>query len=189
MPDASYPQSPHYESKLWSEFWNARKLPEYSRSYQYEGIIDVRQDVTRLAYVTTGLDKMMHSSNNHKYLYHGTKLWVEEEELLSNIKTLRDNGFTIFITTDHGNIETEPMRQLRSSEKVGANRSLRHITLSDDADPELFAKEWEGKVMRISGQERTFYPIGRKVFSGTSTHVTHGGTHWLEVLIPFITIR
>ena len=188
-PDSSYPQSPHNEEKLWKEFWNARKLPEYNKCYQYEGILEIRPDVIRQAYVTTALDKMMHSSNNHKYLYRSTKLWVEEEELLANIKSLRENGFTIFITTDHGNIETEPMKQLSSSEKVGANRSLRHITLSEDANPEFFDKEWEGKVMRIAGQERTFYPVGHKVFSGVSTPVTHGGTHWLEVLIPFITIR
>lgn len=187
-PDVEYPQNPHNEEKLWKEFWDAKHLPEYSQEYQYEGFIDYRQDVTKQAYVTLDLDKMMHASKNYRYLYRNTTLWVEERELMENLRTLKENGFKVFITTDHGNIETEELKNLKSSEKVGAKRSMRHITLPEEADPQLFINDWKENVIQLPGQDRTFCPIGNKVFSGLPTPVTHGGTHWLEVLIPFMTI-
>lgn len=188
-PNATYPQNPHSEEKLWKEFWHGKRLPSYAYTYQYEGQLEVHDNVTRQAYVTLGMDKLMHSSNNYKYLYHATKLWLQEAELIENIRTLKEKGFRIFITTDHGNVETSPLRNLTQGEKVNAQYSLRHITIAPEANKGVFLEEWNGnELIQIDGQERTFYPQDRKVFSNLPTTVTHGGTHWLEVLIPFITL-
>lgn len=187
-PHTDYAQNPHNEERLWRTFWQSRHLPEYAQYYQYEGILSLKDNVSRVAYVTVGLDKLMHSSNNFKYLYRSTQLWLQEDELIENITVLKERGFKIFITTDHGNVEVEPLRNLSSSEKVGTMRSLRHITLSAEANADLFRSEWGEDVTSINGYERTFYPRDRHVFSNSAETVTHGGTHWLEVLIPFITI-
>lgn len=188
-PRIDYPQSPYYEEKLWKEFWKTKRLPDYSFNYQYEGTLKVMDNVNRQSYVTVGMDKLMHSSNNYKYLYHATKLWLQEAELIGNIKVLKEKGFKVFITTDHGNVETAPWKTLKQSEKVNAHYSLRHITIAPEASKEVFLAEWDkNELIQVEGQERTFYPQNRKVFSNQPTTVTHGGTHWLEVLIPFITI-
>ena len=189
IPDVDYPQSPYYEEKLWKNFWNSKRLPDYSINYQYEGLLEVMDNVIRQAYVTVGIDKLMHASNNYKYLYHATKLLLQEAELIENIKVLKDKGYKVFITTDHGNVETSPLRNLKQDEKVNANCSLRHITIAPEANKAIFMDGWkENELIQIEGQERTFYPQDRKVFSNQPTTVTHGGTHWLEVLIPFFTL-
>lgn len=188
-PKENYPQNPYNEEKLWTEFWQGKRLPKYAYSYQYEGVLEVQDNVNRQAYVTLGMDKLMHSCNNYKYLYHATKLWLQEAELIENIKTLKEKGYKIFITTDHGNVETSPLKNLKQSDKVNAHYSLRHITIAPEANKEIFLEGWdEDELIQIDGQDRTFYPQGRNVFSNLPTTVTHGGTHWLEVLIPFITL-
>lgn len=188
-PATDYAQNPHNEERLWRDFWKARHLTDHALYYQYDGALELSDYVTRVAYVTVGLDKLMHSSNNFRYLYRSTQLWLQEDELIDNIKFLKAKGFKIFITTDHGNVEVEPLRILSSSEKVGTMRSLRHITLSPYANADLFKSEWGDTVISIDGFERTFYPRDRYAFASKAETVTHGGTHWLEVLIPFLTIQ
>ena len=184
----TYPQSPQYEKRLWDEFWKRKNLPSYQRFYQHSGIIQLESAVTTVGYVADDLDEMMHSAKNYKYLYDNTKRWVAEDILVQNIHYLIDKGFTVYITTDHGNIETKPYKRIAASDKIGANISLRHVVLPAEADKSLFEQQHDGHVMQIDAQSRTYFPVDHEAFS-SEARVTHGGTHWLEVLIPFITVN
>ena len=187
-PVDTYPQNPQYEKRLWDEFWKKKNLPSYQRFYQHSGSIDLESAVTTVGYVADDLDEMMHSAKNYKYLYDSTKRWVEEDTLIQNIQYLIDKGFTVYITTDHGNIETKPYKRIAASDKIGANISLRHVVLHSVAEKSLFEQQHEGHFMQIDNQSRTYYPVDREAFNSEPC-VTHGGTHWLEVLIPFITVN
>ena len=187
-PVDTYPQNPQNEKRLWDEFWKKKNLPSYQRFYQHSGSIDLESAVTTVGYVADDLDEMMHSAKNYKYLYDSTKRWVEEDTLIQNIQYLLDKGFTVYITTDHGNIETKPYKRIAASDKIGANISLRHVVLHSVAEKSLFEQQHEGHFMQIDNQSRTYYPVDREAFNSEPC-VTHGGTHWLEVLIPFITVN
>ena len=188
-PSDMYAQNPQSEEKLWRQYWETKRLPSFQQFYQHSGSLAVENSVTRLAYVLTDLDEKMHASDNFYYLFDSTKRWVEDEQFLENIQLLLNLGFKIYITTDHGNIETVPYKRLAGSDKLGANNiSNRHITLPEEADKALFEAEYAGHLLQIDETGRTYYAIGQEALSNKNSGVTHGGTHWLEVLIPFITV-
>ena len=188
-PMESYNQSPHYEEKLWDEFWLSKKVIASQTYYQYDGDIGEVPPMRKyIGYVTIDLDEKMHAATNFMYLYDDTRRWANDGRLLENVKSLLKAGFTVYITTDHGNIEPQSEVKLAQHEKIGANWSGRHITLHPSANRETFARDHAGHVEQIDPLSQTFYPTDREVFS-RENHVTHGGTHWLEVIIPFITIR
>ena len=186
-PDVNYLQNPTNEKTLWREFWLNAGLADYKLYYQHTRTIEQEHSVDRLAYVCTDLDEMMHHSKNYNYLYSNTNIWVNEDSTLAKIKHLLDSGFKVFITTDHGNIEGVPYKKLTTQEKLGADSSLRHITIAQVANERMFEGEHNGHITTIT-KNRTYYPAGRGIFHNEEC-VTHGGTHWLEVLIPFITIE
>lgn len=188
-PQETYNQNPHNEEKLWDEFWLEKRVPGSLAYYQYDGDMDDVPPMRKyVGYVTIDLDEKMHSATNYMYLYDDTRRWVNDGRLLGVVRTLLNAGFTIYITTDHGNIEPQSVVKLSQDEKTGARWSGRHITLHPSANRQLFAHAHAGEVLQINDASQTFYPADRHIFS-RENHVTHGGTHWLEVIIPFITIR
>lgn len=188
-PQETYNQNPHNEEKLWDEFWLEKRVSGSLAFYQYDGDMDEVPPMRKyVGYVTIDLDEKMHSATNYMYLYDDTRRWVNDGRLFGVVRTLLNAGFTIYITTDHGNIEPQSVVKLSQDEKTGASWSGRHITLHPSANRQLFATAHAGEVLQINNESQTFYPTDRHIFS-RENHVTHGGTHWLEVIIPFITIR
>lgn len=188
IPTDSYNQCPASESKLWSDFWNEKRLPKFQQMYQHSGEIVEEASVKRLGYVTDDLDDKMHSSDDYMYLYDSTKRWVREKGVIQNIRHLVEGGFKIYITTDHGNIETTGYRNLDNRDKIGADISRRHITLPKEAEKGIFEAQYEEHLVQIDPSSRTYYAKDKEAFTSEDRCVTHGGPHWLEVLIPFITI-
>ena len=64
----------------------------------------------------------------------------------------------------------------------------RYITLAAEADKAMFEQNYAGHVSQIDANSRTYFAVNREIFASTERKVTHGGTHWLEVFVPFITI-
>lgn len=188
FPEAEYCQNPSSEKALWKRFWSDNGNSDFQIAYQHDGVISEEESVIRMAYVEVGLDEIMHSSRNFYYLYDATKRWVREERLLKNIQHLHDRGYKIFLTTDHGNIAAAPYRKLPGQNKLNANFSLRHIIIPPEADKALFEKEHPGHLWQIDHKSSTYFAAGNECFNSEAC-VTHGGSHWLEVLIPFITIE
>lgn len=188
IPSVTYDQSPVNEGKLWKEFWDGKGVPSFKQRYQHSGVIEEEESVKKLGYVVVDLDEKMHASDNFMYLYDNTKRWVSEEEIVGNIRHLIEAGFKVYITTDHGNIETTAFRKLDNRDKLGADLSLRHITLPKEADKGIFEAQYEGHLVQVDKESRTYYAKEKEAFTSKERCVTHGGTHWLEVLIPFITI-
>lgn len=189
IPVVDYDQSPASEGKLWKEFWSEKGVPSFQQYYQHSGSIAEEMSVNRLGYVVVDLDEKMHASDNFMYLYDATKRWVAEEEIVGNIRHLIDGGYKVYITTDHGNIEASAYRKLDSRDKLGANLSLRHITLPAEADKAIFEAQYDGHLVQVDSASKTYYAKDKEAFTSKERCVTHGGAHWLEVLIPFITIE
>lgn len=188
FPDIDYNQNPSSERSLWKAFWKENHCADFQIDYQHAGLINEEHSVTRMAYVEVRLDELMHACSNYYYLYDATKRWVREDQLLRNIKHLRERGYKIFVTTDHGNIGAIPYKRLPGQNKLNANFSYRHITIPPEADKQIFENEHSGHLWQIDTKSRTYFAAGNECFD-SEPGVTHGGTHWMEVLIPFITIE
>ncbi len=194
IPRLDYKQNPQNESKLWKSFWMSNGFQDFEISYQYEKADISRLDaVSKLAIVFKDLDDKMHTSTDYADLLGLTKNWIERSKILSNIHELLHNGFRVFLTTDHGNIQAKGWRGLKGREKLGTNksgsRSQRHIEYTEKWLFDEFVENNPDLKDLVFIENHAIYHKTDLSFSSKESLVTHGGAHLLEVLIPFIEIR
>ena len=136
IPETDYRQGPKNEEKLWIKFWSENGIPKPQIQYLYEPKeLQNFGGITKLAMVYKDLDEMMHGSKDLQYLKSSTEIWLTQSSILNNVKSLLHNGFTVFIATDHGNVQARGWRSLTGREKLGTNKSgsksERHIEYSN----------------------------------------------------------
>lgn len=193
VPEIDYRQGPKNEEKLWFKFWSKNGIPKPQIQYLYEPKeLENFGGITKLAMVYKDLDEMMHGSKDLQYLKSSTEIWLTQSSIIHNVKSLLHNGFTVFIATDHGNVQARGWRSLTGREKLGANKSgsksERHLEYSNKSFYEDFIKnnqELEGSIVQ---EEQAIYFKNDLSFSRDESLVTHGGAHLLEMLIPFAKI-
>lgn len=193
-PKMDYRQGPVSEQKLWKEYWKQKGCHAFEVDYQHERIDLTNLDsVTKLAIVFKDLDEKMHSSTDYIDLLNLTKNWIERSKVLHVVAELIKNGYTVFLTTDHGNIQAKGWRGLQGREKLGTNksgsRSERHIEYSEKWLSDEFMENNPEMHDSVVMEEKAIYFKTDLSFSNKETLVTHGGAHLLEVLIPFIKIK
>jgi hypothetical protein len=192
-PKTEYRQDPNSEEKLWKAYWNGKGCHEFEIAYKYEKIeLSSIDSVTKLAIVLKDLDDKMHSSTDYADLLLLTKNWIERSKIIQIIDDLILKGFSVFITTDHGNIQAKGWRGLQGREKLGTNksgsRSERHIEYSEKWLSDEFLNNNPEIGESILMEEQAIYFKTELSFSNKDSLVTHGGAHILEVLIPFVEI-
>jgi hypothetical protein len=192
-PFVDYRQNPSSEEKLWKEYWTKKGLNKFEIRYNHQETNFKSLDrVSKLAIVYKDLDDKMHSSSDYLDLKGLTKNWLERTEIISKIKYLLENRFEVYITTDHGNLPARGWRGLNGREKLGTNksgsRSQRHLEYSDKRLAEDFLKENPELKASMVQEDHLLYFKDDLSFSRESKLITHGGSHILEVLIPFVKI-
>jgi len=194
VPEEQYNQSPDSESRLWKAFWQSanrgyKKMLGDDVQYYWHGlpILDVKP--ARLALVNIELDEYMHSSHHYSDLYSLTQNW--SKRFVKTIDELHRHGYHIYITADHGSIQAQPWRMLKQDEKnmlLKTSRGARHLIYEKpeylqmflDANPELT------RFLRI-GEKFAIWE-NNQCFKNES-EITHGGSHFMEVIVPFIEIE
>ena len=192
-PLESYKQNPSNESKLWKEYWKKKQYNEFEIDYQHDSINLTNIDVIkRLGIVYKDLDDYMHSSKDYKDLIKLTENWFERSNINNTIEELLFHGFRVIITSDHGNIQAKGWRGLSGKEKLGTNnsgsRSERHLEYSEKWLKDEFLNNNSDLIKSIVQEENSIYFKDDLSFSRREYLVTHGGAHFLEVVIPFIEI-
>lgn len=192
-PKKNYIQNPQNEERLWNKYWLDKGLKNFELRYNH-GKVDLSslERITKFAIVYTALDEKMHVSDDYIVLKYLTDKWLNESKIASYIKKLTNQKFKVYITTDHGNLPAKGWRSLTEKEKVGTkqsgSKSTRHIEYTDQSFSDDFIesnKDIEDNLMR---DENAIYFINNLSFSRKDQIVTHGGSHILEVIIPFIKI-
>lgn len=192
-PQTDYRQGPTSEEKLWKSYWKEKGSHEFEITYQHEKTDFSNIDsVSKLAIVLKDLDDKMHSSTDYADLLMLTKNWIERSKIAQIVDHLISKGFTVFITSDHGNIQAKGWRGLQGREKLGTNksgsRSERHIEYSEKWLTDEFMTNNPDLEDSVLMEEQAIYFKNNLSFSNKELLVTHGGAHLLEVLIPFIEI-
>jgi hypothetical protein len=195
VPRRDYNQGPPEEGKLWMNYCtakerNAKRLAEHEVGYTHGGLLPDGYHIKRLALVDTALDEKMHASSNNRDLLALTKNWAEETA--EDIKTLSDNGYKIYITTDHGCVEANPWRALTQQEKIllyeKESRGSRHLIYSENEYLNCFLSTNSDIKEELMVRENWAIWRNRKNFSNQNK-ITHGGAYFWEVVIPFVTIE
>ncbi|MDP3461490.1 MAG: PglZ domain-containing protein [Bacteroidales bacterium] len=194
IPVSNYKQDPANESKLWYTYWLGKGIMNTQIRYDYRKLKDENlTNILRLALVDDALDNKMHASADYNDLYDLTQNWIENTSIVQSINRLLSDNFTVFITTDHGNLKARSLNYLGAKEKLGTNksgsRSLRHLEYSDIWLKDQFLANHEDWLPFLGQDDNTIYIKNDFAFSTDGSIVTHGGSHFLEVLIPFITLK
>ena len=190
-PVLDYKQNPASEEKLWSAWWAAKGIPSSDIIYSYgDAEPDTWSTTRRLAMVSVTLDEVMHISEAPDLLLACTEAWARH--FARTITSLWQKGFTIYITTDHGNVLSTGEGALTSAEKThlftDGSRGARHLIYEDVAPMQEFFSAHNAASFLIHDNwlvyrgEQAFGKAGKR-------QITHGGSHLLEVAIPFITIQ
>ena len=182
------------EEKHFKAYWKKHGYPNHEVEYFKYGInkpVDISSILSKsvLAFVVNDLDELMHGLlMGGEQLYLSTIQWVETNILSVLIKNLRQAGFKIFITTDHGNIEATGIRSLKLNEKFGAlSRSKRHIRFSNETLKNEFLKN--NISLPVGIKDLSVYLKYKSAFVPENDRlITHGGSHFWEVIIPFVEI-
>jgi hypothetical protein len=193
-PQTDYRQGPTSEEKLWKSYWKDKGCHEFEVVYQHEKTdFSTIDSVSKLAIVLKDLDDKMHSSTDYVDLLTLTKNWIERSKIAQKVDELLSKGFTVFVTTDHGNIQAKGWRGLQGREKLGTNtsgsRSERHIEYSEKWLSDEFLTNNPEMGNSVVMDEQAIYFKTDLSFSNKESLVTHGGAHLLEVLIPFVEIK
>lgn len=189
-PLQDYLQCPQNENKLWREYWKQNGFSDFEIQYLYnKDDFSINDGVKRLAYVTVDMDKKMHSASDLKELHLLTEYWCTH--IISKIDTIINKGYTIYLTTDHGNVEAKGWRPIKQEEKVylfkDGSRSARHLIYTDLAEQSRFVQD--NTDLNLLSHENWLCMRDDRCFAKAKTkEITHGGSHFMEVAIPFIKI-
>ncbi len=185
-PTFDYTQSTNNERLAWQSYWPIG-FPQYIFD-NGEDELQINQDCKRLALVTVALDEKMHSSSSYLDLLALTKLWANS--FAKRIKELKDYGFDIILTTDHGNVLAKGWRTFTPTEKAHlygkASRGHRHAIFMNENASKRFEREIDYSISCLHKNlwfairdNNSFNLPGR-------VEITHGGSHLFECMIPFI---
>lgn len=196
--------STNSEEKLWKQFWEGYGLSRLDVAYKRslgDGAADEILDAlihprkTRaVGLVVDTVDKIMHGMQlGAAGMHNQVRQWCENGFLCTLVGRLLDDGFNVWLTADHGNIECYGYG--RPSE--GAIAETRGERIRVYPTPELraqvaksfpLAHEWQPV-----GLPADYFPLaasGYNAFvSPGETIVGHGGTAIEEVIVPLVKLE
>lgn len=196
-PRMDYRQSPESESRLWEDYWTSTQGADTKRMQTYEveythGSVCIPEECLskRMAFVDVRIDEIMHSLNSNKDLFDLSKNWAKE--VADDILNIHKQGYQIYITTDHGNVLSNPWRSLSSEEKTYLyerdSRGKRHLLYNSEEYLKAFLKGNQDIRSQLFVNNSCALWRNAKSFNNRKG-ITHGGAHFLEVVIPFITVQ
>ena len=183
------------EGDLFKKYWIEKHQKQtYQVSYEAvknNGKIKIpSSDVTVAGFVTNGLDELMHGNIlGYEQLFINTKLWIEKSCICDAVKELRNAGYEVYISTDHGNIEAELNLKLTAGQKtVMLSKSKRFVQFDTEEQAISFIEN--NKEYRLGKKDKSVYFRDTNGFGSSGEKViTHGGSHILELLIPVGVIK
>jgi hypothetical protein len=196
------------EAKAWNAFWANKELPE--NTIQLIALKLEKDDPTpeitnprlqALCLIERQLDEIMHGSVLGGMDHQSTvKLWLSQNNprnsanLESLMNLLFDQGFTVFLTSDHGHCEAYGMGQ-PSEGIIARSRGKRARLYSDRrlaeqtqiAFPDTIIWEDDGLLPK---NLVALLPSGRLAFTEHEAIViTHGGITMDEIVVPLVEIK
>lgn len=189
------------EEKHWLQFWEGEGFSQSEVVYQRSLGLSAKaqSDLDRLlspksrvaGLVVDSVDKIMHGMQlGTAGMHNQVAQWVQTSYLSELVDGLLEQGFNVWMTADHGNIESTG--QGRPKEGVLAESRGERMRVYNDPSLQAqvlkdftFAKKWEP-----IGLPENYYPV---VISGDEAFVNkgenlvgHGGISLEEVIVPWI---
>jgi len=189
------------DAKRWKTFWDgALGRPLRSAHLNVEGVnadfpavADIIDNGAAAIGITVRMpDEIVHGATmGWRGITSQVSLWARQSFLSDTIQALLDAGYELFLTADHGNLEsvgagTIPQGVLveRTGQRV---RIYRDSTIFEHSAAQLGARANRGSSRMLPPNYLPLIHSGRGAFvTNGQTIVTHGGTSIDEMVIPFI---
>ncbi len=192
------------EPKHWQRFWEDNGVLPQSISYmRMDGTGDIRAELEKhvnlrsalvIGLVLNVIDDIMHGMNLGSAGMHSQiKHWVKQGYFASLLQILIDHGYTVWITSDHGNLECEGIGNIPdgalSETKASRVRIYQSEALRDQAARKTDTSlAWTPKGLPndlyclFAPYRGCYHTVGKKI-------VSHGGISLEEVMVPFVKIN
>lgn len=191
------------EEHYWQKFWQDVGLKKHNIKYNRSlGKGNAKEDLDEVithsdnqvvGLVINTIDDIMHgmelgASGMHTMIHH----WCEGGYLIDMLKELTSQGFKVWITSDHGNIDSigrgRPSEGAIAESKGERVRVYSRPELRSKVQREFdFSLEWNS-----TGLPSDYYPLVTKdndaFIKEGNTVVGHGGIAIEEVIVPLINI-
>ena len=186
------------EPKHWSRFWENQELGANTVGYAKtieSGSSDVLEPclgnphVAVVGLVVNTVDKIMHGEQQGTAGMHDAiRLW--SDDAISLVDRLFDEGFEVFMTSDHGNIAAEGIGLPK--EGVLVEVAGKRARIYDNANFRAEAKsqypdtiDWPS--IGLPQDRHVLLPKGLRAFTAENKHVvSHGGISLEEIIVPFV---
>lgn len=195
--------STNSEEKLWKQFWQGHGFSKLDVVYKrglgdgdaevvMDNLINPQTKVVGL--VIDKVDKIIHGMQlGAAGMHNQIDQWCKGEYLITLLSYLNRRGYEVWLTSDHGNIESIG----KGRPKEGAIAESRGERVRVYPTPELrsqisssftFAREWQP-----SGLPDDYFPLvatGNDAFVNEGDSIVgHGGVAIEEVIVPLIKVE
>lgn len=190
------------EKSHWKNFWNDFGLKPHETGFEKfaaepdRNLLDSMigsPDMRALGLILTQVDSIMHGAClGSAGMLDQVRLWAASGALLWIVERAIGAGYGIYITSDHGNVESIGIG--RPSEGVEAELRGHRVRVFDNADSRARVKEQFPEAIEwpTSGLPENCFSLfahGRSAFTTPGERVvTHGGLSMQEVIAPFVRI-
>jgi len=196
--------STNSEERLWKQFWEMNGVSKFDVVYKrnlgdgnaeavMDGLINPSQTKV-IGLVIDKVDKIMHGMQlGAAGMHNQIDQWCRGEYLVKLLNILSKQEYEIWITSDHGNIES--IGKGRPSEGVIAESRGERVRVYPTIELRAqisslfsFAREWQP-----SGLPEDFFPLvatGNDAFINVGDSiVSHGGIAIEEIIVPLVKIE
>lgn len=197
IPDLNKDSS--YEKKFWFDYWQKKHLSEAFINYQKLSLddsdtkkLDSIINYRRVGLVCNDLDDIMHGAvlAGNQMLYENTNFWLKKATfILELVEKYHNNGFHIFITSDHGSIEATGFGNLKNLDTFGSlSRSKRYLKFANEDLASNFVTVNKTSLNIQKNNDTVWLKDNLAFYNKDKLIITHGGSHFWEVIVPFIEI-
>lgn len=190
------------EPALWTQFWIDEGLNPQEVGYAKglgDGALDAVEEIIAqprmrvVGLVVDKVDRIMHGMQlGTAGMHNQVRQWATQQFMVNLIDLLLDNGFRVYLSSDHGNIEAtgcgQPSEGVVADLRGGRVRVYPNSTLRDRVKTQFStAIEWP-----LHGLPENYLPLlapGRTAFVRKNERlVGHGGATLEELIVPLVQI-
>jgi hypothetical protein len=197
-------QSTHREELLWKQFWEGHGLSRLDVGYQRGlGDGDARQVLDALIHpgkthvlglVVDKVDKIMHGMQLGAAGMHNQILqWCQGGFLAALVGRLLDQGYEVWLTADHGNIECTGQGRPKEGVIAETRGERARVYPTPELRDQVAGAFDFGRAWSPIGLPPGYFPLlasGQDAFvSADERIVAHGGLSIEEVLVPLVKLE
>lgn len=192
------------EKALWSAFWRREGYSDNNIAFEKSlGLKAYDKDYLAYRYspairiygaVVDVIDQFMHgATQGSQTVFSELQTWMNTNFLHKMLSDLVEEGFEVYLTSDHGNVECFGIGRIQEGVtveskgervRIYSSLNIRNQTASeyDETIPWDDTSLPSNYHVLLAKNKRAFVPKNDKI-------VTHGGIHIEEIIVPFVKVN